>query len=116
MLFRSEHGIYDLRLYKEGFSARQKSSIYCQTRRFLIAPDGLVYNCHYHLYSRTNPVGDLLKSELNLKEDYYYCEDYGFCNPCDFPNVRFNRINETVFSEMEMEKALDSRDVLQNIK
>ena len=110
-----EHGIYDLRLYKEGFSARQKSSIYCQTRRFLIAPDGLVYNCHYHLYSRTNPVGDLLKDELNLKEDYYYCEDFGFCNPCDFPNVRFRRIDETGLPEMEGEETMAFRNVLHGI-
>lgn len=93
-----EHGIHDLQLYNEGFSARQKKSIYCQTRRFLIAPDGLVYNCHYHLYSRTNPVGDLIKGELHLKEDYYYCEDFGFCNPCDFPHVRFRRIEESAFA------------------
>ncbi len=103
-----EHGIYDLKLYNEGFANRQKKPVYCQTRRFLIAPDGLVYNCHYHLYSRTNPVGDLLKGELNLKEDYYYCEDFGFCNPCDFPHVRFKRIEKSTFTRMDSHKILTS--------
>jgi len=87
-----EHGITDMKLYREGFSARSRRPVYCRTRRFLIGPDGLVYNCHYHLYSRRSPVGDLTKGDVHLREDYYYCEDFGFCNPCDFPHVRFIKV------------------------
>jgi len=87
-----EHGITDMKLYQEGFSARSRRPMYCRTRRFLIGPDGLVYNCHYHLYSRRSPIGDLTNGEVSLREDYYYCEDFGFCNPCDFPHVSFKPV------------------------
>ena len=98
-----EHGITDLKLYREGFSARKRQPIYCQTRRFLIGPDGWVYNCHYHLYSHKSPVGDLTKGEVHLKEGPYYCEDFGFCNPCDFPHVTFKPVEQATSSTVQGE-------------
>ena len=84
-----EHGITDMELYREGFGARHRKPILCRTRRFLIGPDGKVYNCHYHLYSDKAPIGDLREGRITLDEGFCHCDDFGFCNPCDFPHVRF---------------------------
>lgn len=90
-----EHGITDMTRYKNGFSAQIRQSILCSTKRFLIAPDGAVYNCHYRLYSRSkNHCGQLTNSSIILPEDFFHCEDYGFCNPCDYPHVVFKTIEQ----------------------
>lgn len=87
-----EHGITDMVRYREGFSAQTRRPMLCSTKRFLIAPDGVVYNCHYRLYSRSNShCGKLADSSVTLPEDFFQCEDYGFCNPCDYPHVIFKQ-------------------------
>jgi hypothetical protein len=84
-----EHGIDNFRLYQEGFSCEKKSTVLCMTRRFMVAPDGDIYKCHYHLYSRRNALGNIKDLESFSFSDYELCNDFGFCNPCDFPHASF---------------------------
>ena len=84
-----EHGIDNFELYKEGFSYKEKKDIMCMTGKFLVSPNGGIYKCHYHLYSNRNSLGNIKDGVLPRFDDYSICSDFGFCNPCDFPNVRF---------------------------
>ncbi|MHA2220054.1 MAG: hypothetical protein ACXACY_29535, partial [Candidatus Hodarchaeales archaeon] len=59
------------------------------TRRFLVAPDGGIYRCHYHLYSRRGTIGNVRDEKLPEPSDYNLCNDFGYCNPCDFPHAKF---------------------------
>ncbi len=87
-----ETGISDYRRLEDGFSNRKRSSVLCATDRFLISPDGAVFNCHYRLYSRHDPVGSVLEG-FDLPSDYFICHDYGFCNLCDFSRVNFKPLD-----------------------
>lgn len=86
-----EHGITNFPLYSQGFSCEEKSEILCMTRRFMVAPDGGIYRCHYHLYSRRGVLGNILEEKLfdSKLSDYSICSDFGYCNPCDFPHAKF---------------------------
>ena len=95
-----EHGINDFNLYREGFSCEEKQQVLCMTRRFMVAPDGGIYKCHYHLYSKRNCLGNILDNTLPKMDDYVSCADFGFCNPCDFPHAKFKSI--TVNLEQEI--------------
>ncbi|MDB9822552.1 glycosyltransferase [Deltaproteobacteria bacterium] len=91
-----EHGITDYTLYGEGFSAKNRKPMMCNSKRFLMAPNGDVYNCHYHLYSGRGSVGNLVKGDIFLRDDAYFCPDFGYCNPCDFPHVRFKSVTQEI--------------------
>ena len=87
-----DHGVEDYERLKDGFSMKSKRDILCKTRKFLIAPDGMVYNCHYKLYSNApknygNIFDDDWKCEIPL--DFFECPHYGYCNPCDYAEVEF---------------------------
>jgi SAM-dependent methyltransferase len=84
-----ETGINNQELYKFGFSCQEKKETICHTGRFLVAPDGGVYRCHYQLYSRRDKQGDVKDFQMPIDQDFRMCNDFGFCNPCDFPHVQF---------------------------
>ena len=84
-----EHGIDDYEKYTEGFSCETKSKVLCMTRRFLVAPNGSIFRCHYHLYSNRSPVGSVRSGTLPNPTDFVECVDYGYCNPCDYPHAKF---------------------------
>lgn len=51
-----------------------------------IAPDGEIYNCHYHFTQDTHSFGNV-KDIGNLKhmpqyKEWFSCGDYGWCDPC----------------------------------
>lgn len=106
-----EHGINNYPLYEKGFSCEEKSEILCMTRRFMVAPDGGIYKCHYHIYSRRNTLGnikDLALPELNAFEG---CGDFGYCNPCDFPHATFKEVNMDVPSTLSV--IINDRDMIE---
>lgn len=73
--------------YAEACGTQAKNNRYCMTTRFMAGPDGQLFKCHYHLYSRMNPLGNILDDELpELKHDFEECSDFGWCNPCDYGN------------------------------
>jgi len=86
-----EHGITDEDLYKKGFSGNDRKAVLCNSKRFLISPNGNVYHCHYHLYSNRSPFMNIKNSTSSVvrEPDYILCEDFGYCNPCDYPHVKF---------------------------
>lgn len=51
-----------------------------------IAPDGEVYNCHYHFTQKTHSFGNIKDiGRLNYMPEYkewFWCNDYGWCDPC----------------------------------
>jgi SAM-dependent methyltransferase len=87
-----ETGIRDWPLFDQGFSCKGKQQVVCSSGRFLVAPDGGIYRCHYQLYSKTDPQGDVRTGEFPIEQDYRLCDDYGFCNPCDFAHVSFKTV------------------------
>lgn len=87
-----ETGIRDWPVFKEGFSCKEKNQVVCSSGRFLVAPDGGIYRCHYQLYSKTDAQGDVRTGEFPEEQDYRLCGDYGFCNPCDFAHVSFRPV------------------------
>lgn len=84
-----EHEITDEALYRQGFSYEEKKNVMCRTQRFMVAPDGGIYKCHYLMYSRKNPLGNIKDPELPDPNAYDLCREFGFCNPCDFPHASF---------------------------
>jgi SAM-dependent methyltransferase len=104
-----EHGITSPPLYNQGFSCEEKNEILCMTRRFMTAPDGGIYRCHYHLYSKRETIGNIRNEKLFERSDYSVCNDFGYCNPCDFPHAKFKptSINiPTLFSQVIQDEDL----------
>jgi len=87
-----ETGINHWGLFDEGFSCKGKNQVVCSSGRFLVAPDGGIYRCHYHLYSKKDVQGDVRTGKFPIEQDYKLCGDYGFCNPCDFAHVSFRPV------------------------
>ena len=87
-----ETGVTNRARLEEGFSCKKKEEVLCASGRFLVAPDGGIYRCHYQLYSGIDKQGDMLTGEFPLDQDYRMCQDYGFCNPCDYPHVDFRPV------------------------
>ena len=94
-----EHGIDNLEIYEDAFSYRRKKKVLCRTKRFMAAPNGNLYRCHYHLYANRNPIGNVLTRDIPKTVGYDLCNDYGYCNPCDFHHVHFKEFTETALRE-----------------
>lgn len=91
--YQQQDGIYNYESYQEGFAQKMKQPIYCRMNKVLFAPNGDIYNCHYKLYTaHKDKLGNLFDSnEVILPQDYFLCQDYGFCNPCDSEGHSFKR-------------------------
>ncbi len=79
-------GISNYALYQEGFGQSQAQEIFCHSDKVLIAPNGDIYNCHYKLYTgHHDKLGNLFEDKVgvHIPRDYFFCRDFGFCNPCD---------------------------------
>lgn len=98
-------GISNYDLYQEGFGQKKASSIFCHSDKVLIAPNGDIYNCHYKLYTgHRDKLGNLFEEEVNLHipREYFLCEDFGFCNPCDSEGHLFRTLDGKVESISEI--------------
>jgi sulfatase maturation enzyme AslB (radical SAM superfamily) len=96
-----EHEIDDRILYEEGFSNRNRHEVLCSSGRFMVAPNGDIHKCHYLLYSGKNPLGNIKDLELPRFNDYDLCGEYGFCNPCDYPHVKFKPVQLELKTELD---------------
>lgn len=79
-------GISNFRLYQQGFGQKSASTVFCHSDKVLIAPNGDIYNCHYKVYTgHKDRLGNLFSEDLHLRipREYFLCQDFGFCNPCD---------------------------------
>jgi len=83
--------MFDWERYKDAFSCRKKRKMLCRSKRFLIAPNGNLHKCHYHLYSNGKNFGNVF-NKYTYTDKFFECDDYGFCNPCDYPDVEFREL------------------------
>jgi hypothetical protein len=104
--FRLKHflGFHDNKLYGEYVypdavsrlgetTETDQKEARCRTTELLIAPDGLVYNCHHDLYTKYNPIGNIDGEDFRVEGEYRTCRRFGYCNPCDI-KIKFNRFQE----------------------
>jgi MoaA/NifB/PqqE/SkfB family radical SAM enzyme len=89
-----EDGIRNYEAYSEGFGQAGKKDIHCRMKKVLFAPNGDIYNCHYKLYTgHKDKFGNILDKDLRIvmPQDFFLCNDFGFCNPCDSEGHAFMR-------------------------
>lgn len=94
-------GISNYPLYQEAFGQKAAAPIFCHSDKVLIAPNGNIYNCHYKVYTaHKDKMGNLFEDELRLRipRQYFFCLEFGFCNPCDSEGHLFKRIDGQVES------------------
>jgi MoaA/NifB/PqqE/SkfB family radical SAM enzyme len=90
--YEFKDNIKDYAKYKQACGLSSKDKIHCKMNKILFAPDGSIYNCHYKVYSKSSDCYGNIFSEnadVQLPSDFFLCNDYGFCNPCDFPYAQF---------------------------
>lgn len=58
-------------------------SCQCRTQELLIDPSGDIHRCHKCLYDGTECIGNILNLAYEITDEFYPCESYGACNPCD---------------------------------
>jgi MoaA/NifB/PqqE/SkfB family radical SAM enzyme len=94
-------GISNYQVYQLGFSQKKASAIFCHSDKVLIAPNGDIYNCHYKLYTgHKDKLGNLFKDEVqvHIPRGYFFCRDFGFCNPCDSEGHLFKTLDGKIMS------------------
>jgi sulfatase maturation enzyme AslB (radical SAM superfamily) len=85
------YGINDYEFYQRACSQKSKKKVLCKMNKALFAPNGNIYNCHYRLYTNSpHYYSNLFDQECitNIPRDFFECEEFGFCNPCDFENFQ----------------------------
>ena len=90
-----DYGINDYEFYRQACSQKSKKEVLCKMNKVLFTPNGNIYNCHYRLYTNSPCYyGNLFDEEFrtNLPQDFFECEEFGFCNPCDFGNFQIKTI------------------------
>jgi MoaA/NifB/PqqE/SkfB family radical SAM enzyme len=96
--FEFKDNITDYEAYHKGCSMARKEQVYCKVNKILFAPNGDVHNCHYKVYTGSGDhYGNLFSSGpvINVPQDYFLCNDYGFCNPCDWPYAEFRSVESS---------------------
>ena len=94
-------GIFNYCLYQEGFSQESAAPIFCRSDKVLIAPNGNIYNCHYKVYTgHKDKLGNLFDEQVRVRvpRQYFLCQDFGFCNPCDSEGHLFKTLDGKIES------------------
>lgn len=68
-------------------SLRQKTRVKCSRSIYTpIAPNGIIYFCHYLMYSQSEQghLGHISDPQVSFP-DSIDCSHYGWCSPCDWP-------------------------------
>lgn len=97
-----ENKLYGHYKYPRGVDKIAKDAM-CKSKELLIAPDGHVYRCHSDLYNEVTPVEDIQNDSFHLSEDFRYCDNYGFCNPCDVRN-KVNKVTKELECQVTIEE------------
>jgi len=100
-------GEYDGKLfgyykYPAGLNGRPKKAL-CRTKEILIDPEGDVYRCHRDLYSKENPIGNILDTNWKPEFKFRECNNYGNCNPCDI-KLKTNRFLQSGICQVEIKE------------
>jgi MoaA/NifB/PqqE/SkfB family radical SAM enzyme len=98
---QQKDGIANYRLYREGFGQREAAPVFCHSDKVLIAPNGDIYNCHYKVYTgHSDKLGNLFDDtvDVHIPREYFFCREFGFCNPCDCEGHSFKTLNGEIRS------------------
>lgn len=89
-----QDNIDNFALYNKACNLINSKSALCKILKVIFAPDGTIYNCHYKLYSKSDDnYGNIFKDKIiNPPQDFFACDSFGFCNPCDFGQTKFKEI------------------------
>jgi MoaA/NifB/PqqE/SkfB family radical SAM enzyme len=94
--YEYEDNIRDYKLYNQACNLEEKKRIWCKISKVLFAPNGDIYNCHYKLYTASSDTfGNIFDNDrtiFNPPSDYFICDNFGYCNPCDFGHAEFRKI------------------------
>ncbi len=72
----------DQRTFK-GSGQNSLSNVFCRRRIFLIAPDGVRYQCVSRLMRKVQPMENFLDEPLGPDANIDICQEFGNCAPCD---------------------------------
>jgi len=75
--------LYGTYSYPESVSGMVRKRCLCRTSELVIGPDGSIYRCHHDLYNNFSPIGNIRDPELEIKDIFRECDQFGNCNPCD---------------------------------
>lgn len=98
-------GIANYRLYRRAFGQRQAAAVFCHSDKVLIAPNGNIYNCHYKVYTgHKDKLGNLFDQQVQVRipREYFFCRDFGFCNPCDSEGHLYKSVDNQIQSISRM--------------
>lgn len=97
--------LYGQYKYVGACEGRTKSFARCRTTLLLINPEGYIFKCHHDLYEGdiTKAVGHILDSNLTLPEEFRYCDNFGFCNPCSV-QMKFDRFGNWGYCAVKIQK------------
>lgn len=79
--------------YPDAISNYVKKSVLCKTTELLIGSCCDIFKCTRDVYLDENPIGSLLDPKYRITDEYKFCYNYGYCNPCDI-KVKTNRFLE----------------------
>ncbi len=79
--------------YPDACWQSQAGTCECTPSELLIAPDGGIFPCHHHLYSRIGEISRVTQRHVALTELPQPCNSFGHCNPCDI-KVKNNRFQQ----------------------
>jgi len=84
--------IYGQFKYQDAVSNKPLKNCECRTTELLVAPNGLIYSCHSHLYAARYEIGHILDENFTADaiDIFRECNYYGDCNPCDV-KIKTNR-------------------------
>jgi hypothetical protein len=101
--FLGEHDgkLYGTYKYPGACSGKAIKKVYCRTSEFLIDSAGMVFRCHFDLYSNQCSIGNLLDPSFDINEEFLPCSYFGRCNPCDV-KVKTNRFQQYGHTSVEI--------------
>jgi len=105
-------GISNYPLYRRAFGQKESLPIFCHSDKVLIAPNGDIYNCHYKLYTaHKEKLGNLFGEQVRVRipREYFSCQDFGCCNPCDSESHIFKTADGRVESIAEVQNAAPAK-------
>lgn len=79
-----------------------KKKCLCRTSELLIGSDGRIFRCHHDVYKNFPSIGDLLDPDLEIRDVFRKCNEYGDCNACDI-KIKTDRFQVDGYTAVEIE-------------
>ena len=97
-----DNKLYGNYLYTEAVSGKVNKKVRCKGSELLINPEGKIFICHSDLYSGKNEIGNLLDDDFQIRENFFECDHFGHCNPCDI-KIKTNRFQQFGHTSVKIE-------------